>query len=143
MIGPGTGIAPFRAFLQHRQALGADGKNWLFFGEQHEESDFYYRQELEVFRREGILHRLDTAFSRDQPEKIYVQQRMLEQGEEFWRWLQAGASVCVCGDASRMAKDVHQTLLQIIATQGKMTAAEATEWLAKMTQEKRYLRDIY
>ena len=143
MIGPGTGIAPFRAFLQHRQSRGASGKNWLFFGEQHEDSDFYYRQELEAFRREGVLHRLDTAFSRDQPEKIYVQQRMLEQGEEFWRWLKAGASVCVCGDASRMAKDVHQTLLQIIATHGKMSAEAAAEWLATLTKEKRYLRDIY
>lgn len=143
MIGPGTGIAPFRAFLQQRQASGARGHNWLFFGEQHADGDFYYRQELEDFRRDGVLHRLDTAFSRDQPEKIYVQQRMLEQGSILWQWLTEGATVCVCGDASRMAKDVHQTLLQIIREHGRMSAGEAEQWLSALTRQKRYLRDVY
>ncbi len=143
MIGPGTGIAPFRAFLQQRQASGARGHNWLFFGEQHADGDFYYRQELETFRREGVLHRLDTAFSRDQPEKIYVQHRMLQQGGILWQWLTEGATVCVCGDASRMAKDVHQALLQIIGEHGRMSAGEAEQWLSALTRQKRYLRDVY
>ncbi len=143
MIGPGTGIAPFRAFLQHRQATGASGQNWLFFGEQHADGDYYYHQELETFRRNGVLHRLDTAFSRDQPEKIYVQHRMLAQGSILWQWLEDGATVCVCGDASRMAKDVHQALLQIISEHGRMSDEKAEQWLSAMTREKRYLRDIY
>ncbi|ARU95895.1 bifunctional nitrate reductase/sulfite reductase flavoprotein subunit alpha [Tatumella citrea] len=143
MIGPGTGIAPFRAFLQQRQASGARGHNWLFFGEQHADGDFYYRQELENFRHEGVLHRLDTAFSRDQPDKIYVQHRMLEQGSILWQWLTEGATVCVCGDASRMAKDVHQALLQIISEHGRMSSEEAEQWLSALNRQKRYLRDVY
>lgn len=143
MIGPGTGIAPFRAFLQHRRARQASGKNWLIFGEQHAATDFYYAEELAELQQQGYLHRLDSAFSRDQPEKVYVQHRMLEQGETFWQWLQDGAYVCVCGDASRMAKDVHQTLLQIIERYGQMDSDHAAQWLTTLIQQQRYLRDIY
>ncbi|MCG8707729.1 molybdopterin-dependent oxidoreductase [Brenneria sp. 4F2] len=143
MVGPGTGIAPFRAFLQERQAIGAKGRNWLVFGEQRAATDFYYREELEALRRDGYLHRLDTAFSRDQAQKIYVQHRMLEQGAELWRWLQAGAHFYVCGDASRMAKDVDAALRQIVQTQGAMSAAAAAAYVAGMAQNKRYLRDVY
>ena len=143
MIGAGTGIAPFRAFLQHRQASGATGRNWLFFGEQCAGSDFYYQKELDAFLSAGILHKLDTAFSRDQPEKIYVQHRMLQQAVTLWQWLKDGAVVCVCGDASRMAKDVHQVLLQIISEQGQMTPGQAEQWLSVLVREKRYLRDVY
>ena len=110
MVGPGTGIAPFRGFLHDRRADGHTGRNWLFFGEQHEATDFYYRDELTAMRDDGLLTRLDVAFSRDQRQKIYVQDRMLEHGVELWRWLQDGAHFYVCGDASRMAQDVDDTL---------------------------------
>jgi len=143
MVGPGTGIAPFIAFLQERQATAAAGKNWLFFGEQHAATDFYYREELEALQKAGMLTRLDTAFSRDQADKIYVQHRMLEQGEQLWQWLQQGAHFCVCGDASRMAKDVDAALKTIVQTYGKMTAEAAADYVAKMAQEKRYVRDVY
>lgn len=143
MVGPGTGIAPFIAFLQERQATGAPGKNWLFFGEQHASSDFYYREELEALQKANVLTRLDTAFSRDQAEKIYVQHRMLEQGEILWQWLQQGAHFCVCGDASRMAKDVDAALKTIIQTHGNMPADAAADYVARMAQEKRYVRDVY
>lgn len=143
MVGPGTGIAPFIAFLQERQATAAKGKNWLFFGEQHAASDFYYRDQLEAMQTSGVLTRLDTAFSRDQSEKIYVQHRMLEHGAELWQWLQQGAHFCVCGDASRMAKDVDATLKTIIQTHGQMSAEAANDYVAKMAQEKRYVRDVY
>lgn len=143
MVGPGTGIAPFIAFLQERQATAAQGKNWLFFGEQHAATDFYYREELERLQQTGVLTRLDTAFSRDQADKIYVQQRMLEQGEQLWQWLQQGAYFCVCGDASRMAKDVDVALKNIIQIHGKISAEAAADYVAKMAQEKRYVRDVY
>lgn len=143
MVGPGTGIAPFIAFLQERQATAAPGKNWLFFGEQHAATDFYYREELETLQQAGLLTRLDTAFSRDQADKIYVQHRMLEQGEMLWQWLEQGAHFCVCGDASRMAKDVDAALKNIIQIHGKMTAEAAADYVAKMAQEKRYVRDVY
>lgn len=143
MVGPGTGIAPFIAFLQERKATAAPGKNWLFFGEQHTATDFYYREELETLQQAGVLTRLDTAFSRDQADKIYVQHRMLEQGEQLWQWLQQGAHFCVCGDASRMAKDVDAALKNIIQIHGKMTAEAAADYVAKMAQEKRYVRDVY
>ncbi|WP_292783125.1 bifunctional nitrate reductase/sulfite reductase flavoprotein subunit alpha [Methylophilus sp. UBA6697] len=143
MVGPGTGIAPFIAFLQERQATGAQGKNWLFFGEQHAATDFYYHEELQALQQAGVLHRLDTAFSRDQSEKIYVQHRMLEQGEMLWQWLQQGAHFCVCGDASRMAKDVDAALKTIIQTHGKMSAEAAADYVSKMAQDKRYVRDVY
>ncbi|ATA24022.1 reductase [Brenneria goodwinii] len=143
MVGPGTGIAPFRAFLQERQAIGAKGRNWLVFGEQRAATDFYYREELETLRRDGYLHRLDTAFSRDQTEKIYVQHRLLEQGGELWRWLQEGAHFYVCGDAGRMARDVDAALRQVVQTHGSMSTEDAAAYVAKMAQDKRYLRDVY
>lgn len=143
MVGPGTGIAPFIAFLQERQATGAHGKNWLFFGEQRAAYDFYYQEELQALQKANVLTRLDTAFSRDQAEKIYVQHRMLEQGAELWHWLQQGAHFCVCGDASRMAKDVDAALKTIIQTHGNMPADAAADYVARMAQEKRYVRDVY
>ncbi|TAJ03783.1 sulfite reductase subunit alpha [Pectobacterium versatile] len=143
MVGAGTGIAPFRAFLQERRATGAQGKNWLFFGEQRAATDFYYREELEKLQREGYLHRFDTAFSRDQREKIYVQHRMCEQGAELWRWLEKGAHFYVCGDASRMAKDVDSALRQVAQVHGNMSSEDAAAYIAKMAQDKRYVRDVY
>jgi len=115
----------------------------LFFCEQHAATDFYYREELEALQKAGVLTRLDTAFSRDQADKIYVQHRMLEQGEMLWQWLEQGAHFCVCGDASRMAKDVDAALKTIVQTYGKMTAEAAADYVAKMAQEKRYVRDVY
>ncbi|MGI4793221.1 MAG: molybdopterin-dependent oxidoreductase [Janthinobacterium lividum] len=143
MVGPGTGVAPFRAFLQERQAIGASGRNWLFFGEQREATDFYYRDEFKTMQAQGYLHRLDTAFSRDQPEKIYVQQRMLENGAQLWAWLQDGAGFYVCGDASRMAKDVDAALRRVVEDHGAMTAEDADAYVKGMAREKRYLRDVY
>jgi len=143
MVGPGTGIAPFRAFLQQRELTGAKGRNWLFFGEQHEASDFYYRDELQAWSRSGHLTRLDTAFSRDQERKIYVQDRMREQGAELWRWLEEGAHVYVCGDASRMAKDVDAALVEVVATHGGHDADAARDYVARMASGKRYVRDVY
>jgi sulfite reductase (NADPH) flavoprotein alpha-component len=143
MVGPGTGIAPFRAFLQQRRATGASGKNWLFFGERHQATDFYYRDELARLQKDGYLHRLDTAFSRDQAEKIYVQDRMREHGAELWNWLQEGASFFVCGDASRMAKDVDNALCEIIAKHGRLSAEKAHDYVRKLASDKRYVRDVY
>jgi sulfite reductase (NADPH) flavoprotein alpha-component len=145
MCGPGTGLAPFRAFLEQRKLDGASGRNWLFFGEQHCATDFLYRNELREYQKEGILKRLDLAFSRDQPEKIYVQHRMLENAKEFWSWLQNGAYFYVCGDAKRMAKDVHQTLIDIAQKEGAMTPEAAAEYVntTLMRTERRYLRDVY
>lgn len=143
MVGPGTGIAPFRAFLHHRRALGARGKNWLLFGDQRAAMDFLYREELESFRRDGLLTRLDTAFSRDQTEKIYVQNRMLEQASSLYQWLEDGAHFYVCGDASRMAKDVDAALHQAIQTAGGKTAAAAADYVEKLKATKRYARDVY
>ncbi|MEN0108699.1 MAG: reductase, partial [Pseudomonas sp.] len=142
MIGPGTGIAPFRAFLQERAASGG-GKNWLFFGEQRALTDFYYHDELRAWQRSGLLTRLDTAFSRDQAEKIYVQHRMLEEGAALWQWLEQGAYVCVCGDAGRMAKDVDAALKKIVQVHGKMTAGAASLYVSGMSKDRRYLRDVY
>ena len=143
MIGPGTGIAPFRAFLEERQATGAKGKNWLFFGDQRRATDFLYDAELETMLQAGHLTRLDTAFSRDQSEKIYVQHRLLEHGPEFWSWLEAGAYVYVCGDAQRMAKDVDAALHQLLQAAGGKTPEQASAYVQKLKQEKRYQRDIY
>ena len=139
MVGPGTGIAPFRAFLEEREARGAKGGNWLFFGEQYAATDFYYQEQLQAWQASGHL-RLDTAFSRDQAEKIYVQQRMLEQGAQLWQWLEAGAYFYVCGDAQRMAKDVDAALREIIAVHGGVDAEAYVETLSKA---KRYRRDVY
>ncbi|MGI8604763.1 MAG: diflavin oxidoreductase [Verrucomicrobiales bacterium] len=143
MVGPGTGIAPFRAFLEDRALTAARGRNWLFFGDQHAATDFLYRDELEHFLRRGVLHRLDAAFSRDQPRKIYVQHRMLACAMELWRWLQEGAFLYVCGDASRMAKDVDATLNHIARVIGGLNAAAAAAYVAEMKRSKRYLRDVY
>ncbi|WPP01651.1 bifunctional nitrate reductase/sulfite reductase flavoprotein subunit alpha [Pseudomonas sp. HR96] len=143
MVGPGTGIAPFRAFLQERQARAAQGPNWLFFGEQRARCDYYYREELRDWQRSGLLQRLDTAFSRDQSDKIYVQQRMLEAGAELWQWLEQGACLCVCGDAARMAKDVDAALKQIVQRHGKMSSGAAALYVSSMSKERRYLRDVY
>ena len=143
MVGPGTGVAPFRAFLQERRATGAAGRNWLFFGEQRAQTDFYYRDELETMQQEGSLHRLDTAFSRDQSEKIYVQHRMIENGAMIWRWLQEGAHFYVCGDGARMAKDVDAALKQVAQTHGCLKSDAAAAYVAGMAQDKRYVRDVY
>jgi sulfite reductase (NADPH) flavoprotein alpha-component len=143
MVGPGTGIAPFRAFLHHRKATAARGRNWLFFGDQRAATDFLYRDELAVFMRDGVLTRLDTAFSRDQKEKIYVQQRMLEQATELYSWLERGAHFYVCGDASRMAKDVDAALHRVIELAGGKTAAQAEAYVQALRAGKRYARDVY
>ncbi|WP_455915024.1 molybdopterin-dependent oxidoreductase [Pseudomonas syringae] len=143
MIGPGTGVAPFRAFLQERRARGDRGRNWLFFGEQHQATDFYYRDELQGMQQDGLLTRLSLAFSRDQAEKIYVQQRIQEQGAELWRWLEEGAHLYICGDASRMARDVDQALRRVISEQGGVSLEKAAEQLRCLTEQKRYVRDVY
>lgn len=143
MVGPGTGIAPFRAFLEERLAVGATGRNWLFFGDQRATSDFLYREELEAWRQDGFLTHLDLAFSRDQAEKIYVQNRMIEKATELWSWLEEGAHFYVCGDASRMAKDVDAALHQACQVAGGLTPDAATAYIGKMKTEKRYCRDVY
>jgi sulfite reductase (NADPH) flavoprotein alpha-component len=143
MVGPGTGVAPFRGFLHERRVRGDAGRNWLFFGEQHADTDFYYRDELEAMRAKGLLTRLDVAFSRDQAEKIYVQDRMLEQGAQLWAWLEDGAHFYVCGDASRMAKDVDAALKAAVATHGGMSDDKAQEYVNRLAREKRYVRDVY
>ncbi|HTQ70763.1 MAG TPA: hypothetical protein VMH92_04630, partial [Acidocella sp.] len=143
MIGPGTGIAPFRAFLHERRGRGATGRNWLFFGERHQATGFYYQDELLEMRRDGFLTELSLAFSRDQAQKIYVQHRILEQGAALWSWLQDGASIYVCGDASNMAKDVEAALLAIVERHGGLGRETAQDYLKSLTREKRYLRDVY
>nr|WP_124707969.1 bifunctional nitrate reductase/sulfite reductase flavoprotein subunit alpha [Gordonia insulae] len=143
MIGPGTGVAPFRGFLRERQAQGHEGKNWLFFGEQYSATDFYYRDELTTMLSDGLLTRLDVAFSRDQERKIYVQDRMREHGEEIYRWLHDGAHVYVCGDATRMAKDVDATLKEIVAHHGRRSPAGAESYVKALAADKRYVRDVY
>ncbi|MFM0261379.1 molybdopterin-dependent oxidoreductase [Paraburkholderia sediminicola] len=143
MVGPGTGVAPFRGFLHERRARGDKGRNWLFFGEQHAATDFYYRDELEAMRDSGVLTRLDVAFSRDQTEKVYVQDRMREQGAQLWAWLEEGAHFYVCGDASRMARDVDATLKHVVAQHGGMSEEKAADYVSRLAQEKRYVRDVY
>lgn len=143
MIGPGTGIAPFRAFMQQRAADEAPGKNWLFFGNPHFTEDFLYQVEWQRYVKEGVLSRIDLAWSRDQKEKIYVQDKLREQGAELWRWINDGAHIYVCGDANRMAKDVEQALLEVIAEFGGMDAEAADEFLSELRVERRYQRDVY
>jgi len=143
MVGPGTGVAPFRAFLHERRVRGAQGANWLFFGGRHRRCDFLYGDELTAMRRDGHLDRLDLAFSRDQPEKIYVQTRMREQGKRLYEWLADGAHFYVCGDAEEMAGDVDLALLEIVAEHGGMSPDEAADFLAGLKRDKRYLRDVY
>ena len=143
MVGPGTGIAPFRAFLEERRETGAPGSNWLFFGNPHRKTDFLYKAELTKMIEEGHLDRFDTAWSRDGAEKVYVQDRMREHGEELWRWLDEGAHFYVCGDAKRMAKDVDVALHDVIANHGGLGEDGAAEFVSKMKKEKRYQRDVY
>ncbi|MEM6600951.1 MAG: assimilatory sulfite reductase (NADPH) flavoprotein subunit [Verrucomicrobiota bacterium] len=143
MVGPGTGIAPFRAFVEERVAAGARGKNWLFFGDQRYSYDFLYQTEWQEYFSDGILTRLDLAFSRDQKEKIYVQHRMLEKSKDLWQWLQDGACFYVCGDASRMAHDVNEALIKVAETEGAMPREAAEEYVTGLQKEKRYLRDVY
>jgi len=143
MCGPGTGIAPFRGFLHDRAASGATGRNWLFFGDQRQDLDFLYRDEILDFRGRGVLHELDLAFSRDQEAKIYVQTRMVERARELWAWLEGGAYFCVCGDAKRMAKDVDAALHKAVEIGGGKSPEEAAAYVESMRTEKRYLRDVY
>lgn len=143
MVGPGTGVAPFRAFLEERRARGASGTNWLFFGDQHRASDFIYKDEINAFSNDGTLTRLDLAFSRDQAEKIYVQHRMEENGKDLFAQLEEGGYFYVCGDATRMARDVDASLHSIIQTQGAISPEAATEYVNRLKREKRYVRDVY
>jgi sulfite reductase alpha subunit-like flavoprotein len=143
MVGPGTGVAPFVGFLQERRALGHRAPNWLFFGEQHRATDFYYEDELTALLDEGTLTRLDTAFSRDQRNKVYVQDRMREHGPELWHWLCEGARFYVCGDASRMAKDVDRALRDLAVAHGGLSEAEAAAYVKQLAADKRYVRDVY
>lgn len=143
MVGPGTGIAPFRAFLQERAATGAPGRNWLFFGHQHQATDFFYRDELQAWQRDGLLTRLSLAWSRDGAEKYYVQDRMREVGAELWRWIASGAHVYVCGDAKRMARDVEATLVDIVADHGARGADDAVAFVQALKRADRYQADVY
>ena len=143
MIGPGTGVAPFRAFVQERGETGASGRNWLFFGARHFDTEFLYQLEWQQALKDGRLNRLDLAFSRDQVRKIYVQDRLREQAADLWSWLQGGASLYVCGDATRMAPDVHAALLDVAQQQGGLEVEAAEAWLAELAATKRYLRDVY
>ncbi len=143
MVGPGTGIAPFRAFLQEREFRKANGKNWLFFGDRNASTDFIYREEIEAMQSSGLLTRLDLAFSRDQEEKIYVQDRMKQSGAELWAWLEQGGYFFVCGDAYRMAKDVDKALHEVIQQHGNKTLLEAVDYVNQLKKDKRYVRDVY
>ena len=143
MIGPGTGIAPFRAFLEEREARGAKGKNWLFFGDQHAACDFLYEEQIGDWMKSGLLTKLDTAFSRDQAEKIYVQNRIVENATEFYSWLEEGGSIYICGDASRMAKDVDAAIHTVVETAGGKSPEEAKTYVEQLKKAKRYLRDVY
>jgi sulfite reductase (NADPH) flavoprotein alpha-component len=143
MVGPGTGIAPFRAFVEERAATGARGRNWLFFGDQRRATDFAYEEDWKKWTKEGFVTRFDTAFSRDQARKIYVQDRMRENAAELWAWLKSGARFYVCGDSTRMAKDVDAALHEIIAGQAGLTPEGAADYVKAMKKEKRYLRDVY
>lgn len=143
MIGPGTGVAPFRAFLEEREETGAGGRNWLFFGAQHFLTDFYYQTDWLRWRKDGLLTRADVAFSRDQTDKVYVQHRLRERAREVYAWLEEGAHVYVCGDADAMAHDVHEALVEIVAQQGNLGADKAADYVKRLQKEKRYQRDVY
>ena len=143
MVGPGTGVAPFRAFVEHRAAIGGGGKNWLIFGDQHYTYDFLYQLEWQDFLKDGALTRLDVAFSRDQPEKVYVQDRMIEQAKDLYQWLEEGAHFYVCGDANRMANDVHQALLTVVEKQAGISREAAEAYVEDLKKTKRYQRDVY
>jgi sulfite reductase (NADPH) flavoprotein alpha-component len=143
MIGPGTGIAPFRAFLHDRRATGAPGKNWLFFGHQRSDCDFFYADELNAMKTSGLLTRLSLAWSRDGDKKFYVQDRMREVGREVWTWLAEGANLYICGDAKRMAKDVERALVDIVAQFGARTTDEAVLFVAELKKSGRFQQDVY
>lgn len=143
MVGPGTGVAPFRSFMQEREETGAEGKAWMFFGDQHYVTDFLYQVEWQKWLQNGTLTKMDVAFSRDTDQKVYVQHRMLENSKELFQWLQEGAAVYICGDEKHMAHDVHQTLIDIIEKEGSLSREEAEAYLADMQQQKRYQRDVY
>ncbi len=143
MVGPGTGIAPFRAFIEERKSTGAIGKNWLFFGDRNQKTDYLYGDEWESYQKDGILNDLDLAWSRDQAEKVYVQHKMLEKAAQLWSWLNDGAVFYVCGDASRMAKDVDQALRTIAQQEGSMSEEDAGVWVKGLQKERRYLKDVY
>ncbi|WP_342045460.1 assimilatory sulfite reductase (NADPH) flavoprotein subunit [Bacillus sp. OTU530] len=143
MVGPGTGVAPFRAFMQEREEAGAEGKSWMFFGDQHFVTDFLYQTEWQKWLKDGVLTKMDVAFSRDTAEKVYVQHRMLEHSKELFAWLQEGAAFYVCGDKQHMARDVHNALLEIIEKEGGVSREEAEAYLADMKKQKRYQRDVY
>ncbi|MCA9525579.1 MAG: sulfite reductase [Myxococcales bacterium] len=143
MVGPGTGIAPFRAFLEEREARRAEGYSWLIFGARSSATDFLYREQIAAWQASGVLTRFDAAFSRDQGRKVYVQDRMREHGADLFAWLEAGSCFYVCGDAARMARDVNEALLEIISVYGGYDRAGAEAYLARMQAEGRYLRDVY
>ena len=143
MVGPGTGIAPFRSFIQERTVNKGTGQSWLFFGDQHAASDFLYQDELEKYQQDGVLTKLDVAFSRDTAQKVYVQHKMLEHSKELYEWLQKGAYFYVCGDKEYMAKDVHETLISIIEKEGAMSRDAAEAHLKDMQKQGRYQRDVY
>jgi sulfite reductase (NADPH) flavoprotein alpha-component len=143
LVGAGTGIAPFRAFLQHREAKNQKGKTWLFFGERRFHSDFLYQVEWQKLLKDGYLEKIDVAFSRDQKEKIYVQHRLLEQQKDIYNWLNKGANIYLCGDMKQMARDVQNTLLQIFETEGGMSEEKAQEYLKQLKKEKRFQTDVY
>ena len=143
MIGPGTGVAPFRAFLQEREIRAAGGKSWLFFGERNFRSDFLYQTEWQQWLKDGVLSRLDVAFSRDTADKVYVQHRMLEQARDLYAWLQEGAHFYVCGDEKAMAHDVHEALIQVIGREGDLTWEEAEDYVRRLSAERRYQKDVY
>lgn len=143
MIGPGTGIAPFRSFIQERAVTKATGRSWLFFGDQHAASDFLYQEELEQYQKDGVLTKLETAFSRDTEQKVYVQHKMLENSKELFEWIENGASFFVCGDKQRMAKDVHSALIDIIEKEGNISREEAEAYLNGLQKQGRYQRDVY
>jgi sulfite reductase (NADPH) flavoprotein alpha-component len=143
MVGPGTGVAPFRSFMQEREEVGAEGKSWMFFGDQHFVTDFLYQTEWQQWLKDGVLTKMDVAFSRDTAEKVYVQHRMKEHSKELFEWLEEGAVVYICGDEKHMAHDVHNTLIDIIEQEGNVSREQAEQYLADMQQQKRYQRDVY
>jgi len=143
MVGPGTGVAPFRSFIEHRAELGAGGDSWLFFGDQHYSYDFLYQLEWQEHLKSGALSKLDVAFSRDQPEKVYVQHKMLEQSKGLYDWLERGGHFYVCGDANRMASDVHEALIAVVEKEGAVSREAAEEYVASLKKDKRYQRDVY
>jgi sulfite reductase (NADPH) flavoprotein alpha-component len=143
MVGPGTGIAPFRSFLEEREANGDKGDNWLLFGDRNKDHDYIYQDEIETMKESGLLTKLDLAFSRDQDRKVYVQDKMIENGKEMFEWLERGGYFFICGDAYRMAKDVDAALHQVIKKHGNMGEDDAVNYVNKLKKEKRYVRDVY